>query len=138
MPRLHALLLATVILGTPALAQTDAPPAGDAKAGEAVFKQCAACHKIGPGATNSIGPELNGVVGRKAASVRGYSYSAAMKKSGLTWDEATLTKYLANPRQVVPGTKMIFVGLKKPKDIADVIAYLKQAGGTAQQNAGQK
>jgi cytochrome c len=108
--------------------------AGDAEAGKMVFMKCMICHKVGPGAMNGVGPHLNGVVGRKAGTVEGYAYSDANKNSGLTWDEATLTKYLPGPQQLVPGTKMTFVGLPDPKDVADVIAYLKtfKADGTTQ------
>ena len=111
--------------------------AGDAAAGKTVFVKCMICHKVGPGAMNGVGPQLNGVVGRKAGTVEGYAYSDANKNSGLTWDEATLTKYLAGPQVVVPGTKMTFPGLTGdtgPTDIADVIAYLKtfKADGSPQ------
>jgi cytochrome c len=99
--------------------------AQDAAAGERVFAQCKACHQIGENAKNSIGPVLNGIVGRPAGQAANYNYSDANKNSGLTWDEATLTVYLANPREKVPGTKMTFAGLKKEADIANVIAYLK-------------
>lgn len=102
--------------------------AGDAAAGEKVFLKCRACHQIGEGAKDAVGPVLNGVVGRKAGTYPGYSYSDANKNSGLTWDEATLKEYLKNPRAKVPGTKMIFAGLTKDEDIDDVIAYLKQFG----------
>ena len=102
--------------------------AGDAAAGEAKYKLCEICHQIGAGARNFVGPELNGVVGRKAGSVPGYNYSDANKNSGLVWDEATLTKYLHKPREVVPGTKMAFPGMTNDADIANVIAYLKQFG----------
>jgi len=101
---------------------------GDAAAGEATFKVCRTCHQIGESARNFVGPELNGVVGRKAGTVPGYNYSDANKNSGLTWDEAALTKYLHSPREVVPGTKMAFPGLTRDSDIANVIAYLKQFG----------
>lgn len=101
---------------------------GDAAAGEATFRVCKTCHRIGEGATNFVGPELNGVVGRKAGSAPGYNYSDANKNSGVVWDEATLTKYLHLPRDVVPGTKMAFPGLQRDDDIANVIAYLKQFG----------
>ncbi len=101
---------------------------GDAAAGEATFKICKVCHQVGESAKNFVGPVLNGVVGRKAGSYPGYNYSEANKNSGITWDEATLTKYLHNPREVVPGTKMAFPGLQKDQDIANVIAYLKQFG----------
>jgi len=101
---------------------------GDAAAGEAKFKVCRVCHQIGENARNFVGPQLNGVVGRKAGGVSGYNYSDANKNSGLTWDEGTLTKYLRNPRAIVPGTKMAFPGLASDDDIANVIAYLKQFG----------
>lgn len=99
---------------------------GDAKAGSIVFKKCGACHTATE-ATNKVGPSLMGVVGRPVASVEGYSYSPAMKAfaAGKTWDDATLTTYLADPKGVVKGTKMGFVGLKKAEDVANVIAYLK-------------
>ena len=102
--------------------------AQDAAAGEKVFLKCKACHQIGEGAKIAVGPVLNGVVNRPAGSYPGYSYSDANKNSGLTWDEATLKEYLKDPRGKVPGTKMIFPGLPKDEDIANVIAYLKQFG----------
>jgi cytochrome c len=102
--------------------------AQDAAAGEKVFLKCKACHQIGEGAKNAVGPVLNGVVGRKAGTYPDYSYSDANKNSGITWDEATLKEYLKNPRAKVPGTKMIFPGLTKEEDIDNVIAYLKQYG----------
>ncbi|MBM6596576.1 c-type cytochrome [Microvirga pudoricolor] len=100
--------------------------AQDAAAGEKVFTQCKACHQIGEGAKNTIGPVLNGVIGRPAGSVEGYSYSAANKNSHLTWDEATFKEYIQNPRAKVPGTKMIYAGIKDEKRIDDLVAYLKQ------------
>lgn len=100
--------------------------AQDAAAGAKVFNQCRACHQIGDKAKNLVGPELNGIVGRKAGSVEGYNYTPANKNSGLTWDEATLTEYLQNPKAKVPGTKMAFAGIKNPTQIADLIAFLKQ------------
>lgn len=102
--------------------------AADAAAGERVFLKCRACHQIGEGAHNSVGPVLNGVVGRKAGTYPGYNYSEANKNSGLVWDEATLKEYLKNPQAKVPGTKMTFPGLSREKDIDDVIAYLKTFG----------
>ncbi len=100
--------------------------AQDAEAGQKAFIVCRACHQIGPTAKNGVGPELNGVVGRKAGTVAGYSYSEANKTSGITWDEATLATYLGNPQAVVKGTKMIFAGIHDPAKVQDVIAYLKQ------------
>ena len=105
-------------------ASTDTAVAGDAAAGATVFKVCTACHSVGPGATNKVGPELNGLIGRKAGSVQGYRYSAAMKNSGLTWDAATFGKYVNDPRGTVPGNKMSFGGVHDPKQIADLTAYL--------------
>ena len=95
-------------------------------AGAAVFKKCMACHQVGPDARNGIGPVLNGVVGRPAGQYPEYSYSSANKTSGLVWDEPTLTRYLHAPGDVVPGTKMIFFGLKKDQELADIVAYLKR------------
>jgi cytochrome c len=99
--------------------------AQDAAAGEKDFVVCRACHQIGPTAKDAVGPVLNGVVGRKAGTYPGYNYSTANKDSGLTWDEATLQKYLANPQAVVKGTKMIFPGIKDPAKVNDIIAFLK-------------
>lgn len=114
-----------LLLSTPAMAQD---VAGDAAAGEKTFRQCGACHAVGAGAKNKVGPELNGVIGRKPGSIEGFSYSAAMKTYGEShvWDAATLAVYLENPRKVVTGTKMAFAGLRKPEDRANVIAYLAQ------------
>jgi cytochrome c len=98
---------------------------GDAQAGEALFKKnCTVCHTTEAG-KNKIGPSLSGVVGRHSASVSDFAYSDAMKKADKTWDDATLDTYLSNPRALVPGTKMIFVGLKNDQDRQNVIAYLK-------------
>jgi cytochrome c len=108
-------------LATTAVAQ-------DVTAGEKTFNVCRACHEIGDGAKNEVGPALNGVVGRKSGSYPGYNYSDANKNSGLIWDEATLQEYLKNPKAKVPGTKMLFPGLKRDDDIVNVIAFLKQYG----------
>jgi cytochrome c len=105
-----------------------AASAQDAALGEKVFLKCRACHQIGEGAKNAVGPVLNGIVGRKAGSYPDYAYSEANKGSGITWDVATLKEYLKNPRGKIPGTKMIFPGLPKEEDIDNVIAYLKQFG----------
>jgi cytochrome c len=117
-----------VFAATALLGSLGAASAQDAALGEKVFIKCKACHQIGEGAKNAVGPVLNGIVGRKAGTYADYSYSDANKNSGLTWDEATLTEYLKNPRVKVPGTKMIFPGLPKDEDISNVIAYLKQFG----------
>lgn len=98
--------------------------AQDAAAGEKVFAVCKACHQVGDTAKNAVGPVLNGLIGRKAGSVEGYSYSDANKKSGITWTEEEFTKYIQDPKGVVPGTKMAFAGIKDPQKIKDLIAYL--------------
>ncbi|WP_210496982.1 c-type cytochrome [Microvirga antarctica] len=104
--------------------------AQDAALGEKAFIPCKACHQIGDGATNAIGPSLNGVIGRKAGTFPGYSYSTANQSSGLTWDEATFRDYIKAPAAKVPGTKMTYVGIKDDKRITDLLAYLKQFDAT--------
>ena len=100
--------------------------AQDAAAGEKVFALCKACHQVGDNAKNAVGPVLNGLFGRKAGSVDGFSYSEANKKSGITWDEATFSEYIKDPKAKVPGTKMAFAGVKDEQKIKDLIAYLHQ------------
>ena len=119
-----------MIAGTALLALTVAASAeGDVKKGEKVFKKCKACHAVGPDAKNKVGPELNGIVGRKVASVEGYKYSKAMKAFGegdKVWDDETLHTYLTKPKKLVPKTKMAFAGLRKEKDRDNIVAYLAQ------------
>ncbi len=120
----RSILLGSLLaVAAPALLAQAAP--GDAAAGEKTALICRACHQIGPGATNAVGPVLNGVVGRKAGTYPGYDYSSANKSSGIVWTPAELNKYLANPQKVVPGTKMIFPGLPSEQDRQNVIAYLE-------------
>jgi cytochrome c len=103
-----------------------APGAYAQDAGEGIFKRyCQVCHTVEAG-KNKIGPSLAGIVGRKAGSAPGYSYSDANKNSGVTWDEENLDTYLTDPRKFVPGTKMLFVGIKNPDDRKALIAYLKE------------
>jgi cytochrome c len=96
---------------------------GDATAGATIFKKCAVCHSPDAG-VNKIGPSLHGIVGRHSGSIDGYTYSPAMKSFDKVWDAALLDTYLTDPRATLPGTKMIFPGLKDAKDRQDVIAYL--------------
>ena len=98
--------------------------AGDVAKGEKVFKKCKACHYVDQ-EKNKTGPHLVGLFGRAAGSVEGYKYSAAMKESGIVWDENTLAEYLKAPKAYVKGTKMAFAGLKKDADVDNIIAYLK-------------
>jgi cytochrome c len=102
----------------------------DAASGEKVFLQCKACHQVGETAKNGVGPVLNGLFGRKSGTIEGFSYSPANKNSGITWDEATFRDYIKDPRAKIPGTKMVFPGLKDPKQVEDIIAYLKQFDAT--------
>jgi cytochrome c len=100
--------------------------AQDAAAGEASFRKCAPCHSIGPDAANKVGPELNALDGRKAGTVDGFNYSDANKASGLTWGEAVFKEYIKDPRAKVPGTKMVFAGIKSEKEVGDMWAYVSQ------------
>jgi cytochrome c len=118
--RVAAMVLASSI----GLCATSALANGDPVNGAKLAKPCAICHTTVKDGASLIGPNLFGIVGRKAGSLAGYSYSPAMKASGLTWDEATLTKYLMAPSTVVPGTKMTYNGFQKQDDAASVAAYL--------------
>ena len=110
-----------------ALVSSGTAVAADIKAGEKVFKKCKACH-YADREKHKTGPHLVNIIGRTAGSLEDYKkYSKAMKASGLVWDDATLAAYLKKPRKFVKGTKMAFAGLRKDKDIANVIAYLKEA-----------
>ncbi len=102
-----------------------APIEAVALSGEAIFKRCAACHKVGAGAANGLGPQLNGLSGRAIASVAGYSYSSALKNKGGNWDDASLDAYIASPAKWAPGTKMAFAGLADPAERKALIDYLK-------------
>jgi cytochrome c len=105
---------------------TGAALAQDVEAGEKSFRKCAPCHNIGPDATNKVGPELNGIDGRKSGTVDGFNYSDANKASGITWDEAVFKEYIKDPRAKVPGTKMIFAGIKNEKELGDLWSYVSQ------------
>lgn len=114
---------AGLVLAMPAVAS-----AQDKEAGKKAFNKCTPCHSIGPGAKNKVGPELNGILGRKAASVDGFAYSDALKKSGITWDDAALHEWLTDPKKKVPGTKMLFPGVKDAAERDDLIAYIESFG----------
>ncbi|SPJ28030.1 c-type cytochrome [Falsiruegeria mediterranea] len=96
---------------------------GDAKAGKKVFKKCKACHTVKEG-KNKVGPTLYGIVDAPAGQVEGFKYSPALLEAGLTWDAETLKAFLTKPKELVPGNKMSFAGLKKEQQIDDLIAYL--------------
>src|SRR5215510_4190139 len=121
-----ALLASMFALGS---MQPAAGQAGDAENGKDVFKACRACHQVGPGSKNGIGPSLNGIVGRKAGTIASFVYSDVNGEAGtkgLVWTEDNLSKYLDNPAAYMPGNKMTYAGLKDESDRRDLIAYLKQ------------
>ena len=105
-----------------------AAAAGDAAAGEKVFAKCKACHQVGETAKNAVGPQLNGLDGRKAAASEGYNYSDALKGSGITWDEASFKEFVKNPKAKVAGTKMVFPGLAAEGDQDNLWAYIATFG----------
>lgn len=118
-----AIVAAIVGFATQASAQS-----GDAAKGQRVFnQQCRACHTLEKDGAQTAGPNLHGVFGRKAGTAAGYEFSDAMKKSGIVWDEATMADYSRDPKAKVPGTKMVFNGVKNAGQRADLVAYLKQA-----------
>ncbi len=115
-----ALVLNAGLLSTPADA------AGDAEAGQKLFSRiCGGCHQVGVSARGSFGPQLNGIFGRHAGSTTDYQYSSAMKSSEVVWTRETLTAYLADPKAVVPGTRMIFWGISDSEKIENLLAYLQ-------------
>ncbi|MEJ8572887.1 cytochrome c family protein [Microbaculum marinum] len=121
----RAILAAIAALAVTLPAHAD----GDAEKGESVFKKCRACHEVGDDAKNKVGPRLNDLFGRTAGTVEDFKYSSAMQEAGegeLIWTEETVGAYLADPRGYIPKNRMAFPGLKKPEEVADVIAYLKQ------------
>ncbi|WP_299919204.1 cytochrome c family protein [uncultured Roseobacter sp.] len=124
---LKKFLVATPLMMLPAALFADGHVTGDAAAGEKVFRKCKACHAVGEGAENKVGPALNGVVDRAVASVEGFSYSdvlVGLRDAGKTWTAEELAAFLEKPRNYAKGTKMSFAGLRKEDDRANVIAYL--------------
>jgi cytochrome c len=119
-PILSSLVVATSLMAVSgALAQ-------DATAGKSSFNKCMACHAIGEGAKNKVGPELNGLDGRKSGTAEGYSYSDANKNSGITWNKDQFLDYIKDPKAKIPGTKMAFAGIKNEKEANDLWAFISQ------------
>ncbi len=116
---LSALVILVSSATAPVLAQ-------DAAAGKSSFNKCLACHAIGEGAKNKVGPELNGLDGRKSGTAEGYSYSEANKGSGITWNKELFLEYIKDPKAKIPGTKMIFAGIKNEREANDLWAFLAQ------------
>ncbi|WP_312359402.1 cytochrome c family protein [Agrobacterium sp.] len=122
----------TIIIAAAMLTASTVPALseGDVAKGEAVFKRCSACHAIGEGAKNRVGPQLNGITGRAAGSVPDYNYSSAMKKAGedgLVWTPEELRDFLSAPKKKIPGNKMALAGISKPEDLDNLIAYIESA-----------
>ena len=117
--------LLTVGYSAPVLA------AGDAAEGQKVYRKCQACHVVDK-EQNRVGPHLVGIFGREAGAVEGFRYSKAMSESGIVWDEETIAAYLRDPRGYIKGNRMAFAGLKKDEDVANIIAYLKEATAQTQ------
>jgi len=118
----NSLLIA--LIAVTSLVSASAARAQDVAAGEASFKKCLACHSIGEGAKNKVGPVLNGLDGRHSGSVEGYSYSDANKNSGITWTKDQFLEYIKDPKAKIPGTKMAFAGIKNEKEAGDLWAYI--------------
>ena len=121
-------IVASVITALPLAVLSSAAGAQDAEAGKVAFNKCRPCHQVGENARNLVGPELNGLFGRKAGSVESFNYTDANKNSGIVWDDATFKDYIHNPRAKIPGTKMAFAGIRNDAEIDNLIAYLKQFG----------
>jgi cytochrome c len=121
-------MLRVALAAAAALSVGAAEAAGDAKRGEQLYARCAACHAL---AYDRVGPRHCGVMGRRAGSVEGFDYSAAMKSSGIVWNAKTLDRFLAAPMQRVPGTTMTYAGVTDAKERADLVAYLEHAGKSA-------
>ncbi len=116
----------SVVALVSAMAATTIARAQDVAAGETSFKKCLACHAIGEGAKNKVGPVLNGLDGRHSGSAEGYSYSDANKNSGITWSKDQFLEYIKDPKAKIPGTKMAFAGIKNEKEAGDLWAYISQ------------
>ena len=112
-------------LAAPQIAGAQGIEGGDAEAGQRVFNQCRACHQVGENARNMVGPTLNNLFGRESASVEGYNYSQAMQDYDVTWNHDTFRTYIKDPRGEVPGTKMVFQGIKDDEQITNLIAFLE-------------
>jgi cytochrome c len=123
-----------LLLGTGAetlAAQAQAPAQAQVDAGRRLFARCTNCHEVGAGARNGFGPQLNGIVGRKAGSAPAYAYSAALKQAGFVWNEQKLVAFIRDSEKVVPGNKMRFLSFMSEKQASDIVAYLRTQGAVA-------
>ena len=115
-----------LVAGAAIVASVGVASAQDLAAGENSFKKCLPCHSVGEGAKNKVGPVLNGLEARKSGTIEGYNYTDANKNSGIIWNEETFREYIKDPRAKIPGTKMVFAGIKNDNEITNLWAYLKQ------------
>ena len=120
------LILSALLVIASSVAAATAALAQDAAAGKTSFNKCMACHAIGEGAKNKVGPELNGLDGRKSGTAPDYSYSDANRNSGITWNKDQFLDYIKDPRAKIPGTKMVFAGIKNEKEANDLWAFISQ------------
>lgn len=126
----RSIALCAVVAAAAMTAATSAALAqsGDVAKGERAFNlQCKACHTLERGGANKIGPNLYGLMGRRSGTMQGYGYSEVMRRFGIEWTDKTLAEYLSDPKTSMPGTKMVFAGIRRPEQLDDVIAYLRQA-----------
>jgi cytochrome c len=121
-------ILRALIIVAASTAVSSFASAQDVAAGKTSFNKCMACHSIGEGAKNKVGPELNGLDGRKSGTAPDYSYSDANKNSGITWNEAQFKEYIKNPKAKIPGTKMAFAGITKETEVNDLWSFISQFG----------
>ena len=119
-------LTSSALVVIAAMAAASGALAQDAAAGKTSFNRCLACHAIGEGAKNKVGPLLNGLDGRKSGTIEGYSYTEANKNSGITWNKDAFLEYIRDPKAKIPGTKMVFAGIKNEKEAGDLWAFLAQ------------
>ena len=119
-------ILSALVIAMATAAPAPAALAQDAEAGKASFNKCLACHAIGEDARNKVGPQLNGLDGRQAGTAPDYNYSDANKNSGITWNEANFKEYIKDPKAKVPGTKMVFAGVKNETEVNNLWAYISK------------
>ena len=119
-------LTLSLMVAVTSIAAAHGVRAQDVAAGEQSFHKCMACHSIGEGAKNKVGPELNGIDGRKSGTAPDYNYSDANKNSGITWNEAQFKEYIKDPKAKIPGTKMVFAGIKNETEVNNLWAYVSK------------